>query len=111
MVGPTPSVTEGTFEFRGYPVWFRTVGPAGASVLPPLLCLHGGPGAASDYLEPFADLADHRQVVFYDQLGCGNSGIESPHDPAMWTTDLFVEEVGAIRRALGLDQLHLLGQS
>jgi L-proline amide hydrolase len=29
----------------------------------------------------------------------------------MWTTDLFVEEVGAIRQALGLDRLHLFGQS
>lgn len=29
----------------------------------------------------------------------------------MWTVDLFVEEVGVVRRALGLDRCHLLGQS
>jgi len=29
----------------------------------------------------------------------------------MWTVGLFVEEVGVIRRALGLDHVHLLGQS
>jgi L-proline amide hydrolase len=108
----TPAVTEGTIQFRGYSVWYRVVGDPGASARPPLLCLHGGPGAAWDYLEPFGDLtASGRQVVFYDQLGCGNSAIEASHDPARWTTDLFVEEVGAIREALGLDRLHLLGQS
>jgi proline-specific peptidase len=106
----TPTVTEGTFEFHGYPVWYRVVGEAAAR--PPLLCLHGGPGAAWDYLQSFDDLAGAgRQVIFYDQLGCGNSAIDAPHDPAMWTVDLFVKEVGAVRQALGLDQLHLLGQS
>jgi L-proline amide hydrolase len=108
----TPMVKEDTFEFRGYPVWYRIVGEAGDTDRPPLLCLHGGPGAPSDYLEPFEDLAARgRQVVFYDQLGCGRSGIEAPHDPAMWSVELFVEEVGAVRDALGLDRLHLLGQS
>ena len=29
----------------------------------------------------------------------------------MWTVDLFVEEVGAVRGALGLERVHLLGQS
>jgi L-proline amide hydrolase len=112
MVMALPAVTEGTFDFRGFPVWFRIVGEAADPARPPILCLHGGPGAASDYLEPFGDLAaTGRQVVFYDQLGCGNSGIEEAHDPAMWTVELFVEEVGALREALGLERLHLLGQS
>ena len=112
MIMPLPAVTEGTFDFCGFPVWFRTVGENANPARPPVLCLHGGPGAASDYLEPFGDLAAAgRQVVFYDQLGCGNSGVEAAHDPAMWTVELFVEEVGAVREALGLDRLHLLGQS
>jgi len=29
----------------------------------------------------------------------------------MWTVDLYVEEVDAVRKALGLDKIHLLGQS
>src|SRR5580658_1651118 len=81
MTMPMPSVREGAIEFAGFPVWFRIVG-AEDSPMPPLLCLHGGSGAASDYLEPFGDrAATGREVVFYDQLGCGNSGIVSPHDP------------------------------
>jgi L-proline amide hydrolase len=110
---PTPTVKEGTFSFKGYPVWYRVVGAAAeAPGQPPLLCLHGGPGAGWDYLQPFDDLAaTGRQVIFYDQLGCGHSTIAGPHDPDMWTVDLFVEEVDAIRQELGLDRVHLLGQS
>jgi proline-specific peptidase len=112
VTASTPAGREGTIDFYGFPVWFRVVGADASASHPPLLCLHGGPGAPSDYLEPFGDLATTgREVVFYDQLGCGNSGIASPHDPAMWTTDLFVEEIDAVRTALGLDRVHLLGQS
>ena len=76
----------------------------------PLLCLHGGPGAPHDYLEPLGIVAaTGRRVVLYDQLGCGNS--DHPHDPKLWTVELFVEEIGLVRRALRLERLHLLGQS
>jgi L-proline amide hydrolase len=53
--------------------------------------------------------ATGRRVIFYDQLGCGNS--DQPHNPSMWTVDLFVEEVGVVRRAVGLERVHILGQS
>jgi L-proline amide hydrolase len=48
-------------------------------------------------------------VIFYDQLGCGRSPY--PSDPDKWTVQLFVQEVEAVRAALGLDRIHLLGQS
>jgi proline-specific peptidase len=57
-----------------------------------------------------AELArDGRRVIFYDQLGCGNS--PHPSDPDKWTVQLFLDEVAAVREALGLDRIHLLGQS
>jgi proline-specific peptidase len=91
-------------------VWYRIVGIHEEQRTLPLLCLHGGPGMPHDYLEPLEALAaSGRRVIFYDQLGCGHS--DKPHDPSLWTVDLFVEEVGVVRRALGLDHLHLLGQS
>jgi proline-specific peptidase len=78
--------------------------------LAPLLLLHGGPGACHDYLESLAALsATGRRVIFYDQQGCGNS--DQPDDPARWTVDFYVREVDAIREALGLDRVHILGQS
>jgi proline-specific peptidase len=76
----------------------------------PLLILHGGPGAASYYVEPLAErMAEHRPTIVYDQLGCGRS--EKPNDPSLWTVDRSVEELDQVRRALGLDRCHLLGQS
>lgn len=76
----------------------------------PLLCLHGGPGAPHDCIEPLGRLADTgRRVVFYDQIGCGRSWVE--RDPSFWTVDLFVDEVRAVRDALGLGRIHLFGSS
>ena len=107
----TRSVQEGTIPFKGYETWYRIVGASEEPGKLPLLCLHGGPGAAHDYLESLEALADTgRRVIFYDQLGCGRSSLPGAN-PAMWTVDLFVEEVDAVRRALGLDRIHLLGQS
>jgi len=100
---------EGFIDFRGYKVWYRIVGEGEGEGKLPLLCLHGGPGAPHDYLEPLEAAADGRRVIFYDQLGCGNS--DQPHDPSLWTVDLFVEELAVVRRSLGLDSVHILGQS
>ncbi len=96
---------EGYIEVPGGRVWYRSVGEGGT----PLLCLHGGPGFTHYYLEAMEALADRRQVIFYDQLGCGNA--DRPDDLALWTVDRFVEELAQVRAALGLDDLHLFGSS
>jgi proline-specific peptidase len=54
-------------------------------------------------------LAIERPVIFYDQLGCGKS--DQPADESLWRIERFVAEVDIVRRALGLEQIHLLGQS
>ena len=67
--------SEGIVPFRGYRTWYQVVGelPATSGKLP-LLVLHGGPGVPHDYLEDLSGLAaDERAVIFYDQIGCGNS--------------------------------------
>ncbi len=98
---------EGMIEVEdGYRVWYRRVGDGGRT---PLLILHGGPGAGHDYLETLEALADERPVIFYDQLGCGRS--DKPDDPSRWRIERFVREVDLVRHALGLDRIHLLGQS
>lgn len=100
-----PAEREGTIEVPGGTVWYRMVGDGGI----PLLCLHGGPGMAHDYVSTLADLADRRTVIFYDQLGCGNS--DRPDDTSLWTLERSVAEVEAVRQALGLDRFHLFGNS
>jgi proline iminopeptidase len=87
-------------------VWYQIVGTGDAI---PLLTLHGGPGFPHNYLLPLAALADERPIVFYDQLGCGRS--DRPDNLHLWRADRFVEELATVRQALGLDRIHLLGQS
>ncbi|HEY5564005.1 MAG TPA: proline iminopeptidase-family hydrolase, partial [Rhodothermia bacterium] len=97
---------EGYVDVPGGQVWYRIVGSGEAT---PLLVLHGGPGAPHYYLKPLAALADERPVVFYDQLGAGRS--VAPNDTSLWTIDRFVRELAQVRQALGLDEVHILGQS
>ncbi len=104
----TPARREGYVRFRGHRTWYCIVG-ADAPGRAPLLCLHGGPGVPHDYLESLDDLAGGRRIVFYDQLGCGNS--DHPDAPELWSVELFVDELATVRAALGFERVHLLGQS
>src|SRR5664279_3413696 len=105
------TIREGTIPFKGYQTWYRIVGDGEAPGKLPLLCLHGGPGACHDYLESLDAVADSgRRVIYYDQLGCGNSHIPVSN-PSLWTIPLYVEEIDVVRQALGLERIHLLGQS
>ena len=96
---------EGFVEVDGYRVWYRRSGEGNI----PLMVLHGGPGAGHDYLESLEGLAENREVIFYDQLGCGRS--DRPDDASLWRIERFVAEVDTVRGALGLERIHLLGQS
>lgn len=101
-----PVEASGYAEVPGGRIWWRKVG---SGPKPPVLTLHGGPGAGHNYLLPLAALASDRPVVFYDQLGCGKA--DSPPDPAVYTIQRSVDEVDAVRRALGLDRIVLYGHS
>lgn len=103
----TNDSNEGYTGVTGGLVWHRTVGAGKAGV--PLLVLHGGPGASCDYLEPIEALSDERPVVFYDQLGGGRS--DRPTDTSLWTLARFADELAQVRRALGLERVHIVGQS
>ena len=96
----------GYAQVPGGKVWYNVVGTGHRT---PILVLHGGPGAASYYLKPLSALGDDRPVIFYDQLGGGHS--ERPNDSTLWNVSRYVQEVGAIRDALGLERVHILGHS
>jgi proline iminopeptidase len=98
---------EGYVPVSGGRVWYWKAGSHAKGI--PLVVVHGGPGASHDYLEPLEAFASERPVVFYDQLGCGNS--DRPDDNSLWVIERFVDELHQIREALGLGQVHLLGQS
>jgi L-proline amide hydrolase len=101
--------TEGHVPFKGLRTWYRIVGDGEEPGKLPVLLLHGGPGACHDYLEPLEALVETgRRAIFYDQLGCGRSDLG---DESLWTVETYVEEVGAVREALGLERVHLFGNS
>lgn len=103
-------LAEQFIPFRGFHTWTGVAGSIADSKGLPLLCLHGGPGMPHDLLTPITRLSElGRAVIVYDQLGCGRS--DHPHNPSLWSVELFVEEVAAVRAALGLERIHLLGQS
>ena len=100
--------TDGFVSFGGYKTWYQTAGDLRSKA--PLVLLHGGPGIpGNSYAQLMADLADSRPVVRYDQLGCGRS--DRPNDPSLWRVETFLDELAALRDALALDDIHLLGHS
>ncbi len=104
-------VQEGLMPFREYQIFYKIVGDLTlrSSHVFPLLTVHGNP-VSHESLEPLARLAESgRPVIFYDQLGCGHS--DRPDDPSMWTLDLFVDELDAVRHYLNFEQVHILGHS
>src|ERR1700734_1468816 len=106
QLAPVPPA-EGYVPVPGGRVWYQIVGADRPGV--PLLCLHGGPGMPHDYLEPLGELGAQRPVVFYDQLGCGRSS--GPSDPGLFTVERHIDELDAVRDALELDEVHILGHS
>ena len=53
-----------------------------------MVVLHGGPGIPHDYLLPLSGLAEEasgRTVIFYDQLGSGNS--DSPQQDEFYSVE------------------------
>ena len=75
----------------------------------PLVCVPGGPMRASEYLGDLGGLSAHRGLVRLDLRGTGDS--EVPADPATYRCDRQVDDIEALRLALGLDRLDLAGHS
>lgn len=103
-------VKEGYLPFGKWRTYYRIVGQPSDTA--PLVLLHGGPGSSHNYFEVLDELAlkSHRQLIMYDQLGCGNSSIPDQH-PELYNAQTWVHELGNLREQLHLDKMHLLGQS
>src|SRR6516165_6536739 len=74
--------------------------------------LHGGPGASHDYLRPQLDalaVPGRRRLFYYDQRGGGRSPLDAGTKPA--GQRVHVEDLEAIRRHLGQEQLTIVGYS
>ena len=76
---------------------------------PPLLCLPGGPGRASAYLEELGGLSAEATLVRLDTRATGHS--EVPADPSSLRFDRLAADVEALREHLSLEQVDVLGHS
>jgi L-proline amide hydrolase len=93
--------------------WYRVEGDL-KNGQTPLVLLHGGPGAAHNYLIAIAELVapTGRAVVLYDQIGCGLSTHLPGAPKEFWTPELFMEELQLLVEHLGIsDNYAILGQS
>jgi proline iminopeptidase len=96
---------DGFVDAGGVMIYYESIGTG-----QPLVVLHGGPGSThDDFLPYFLRLAAHHRLVFIDERGCGRS--ELLIDPKGYTLDGMVSDVEAVRVALGLGKIDLLGHS
>lgn len=95
--------------FKGFRTYYRIVGRESDKA--PLLLIHGGPGSTHNYFELLDPLAEAtgRQIVSYDQIGCGESYLDGHEE--LWTLQTWKDELSALRHYLHLERVHLLGQS
>ena len=104
----TPAVypqQEGFVDAHGVLIYYITFGEGS-----PLVVVHGGPGADHTYFLPYLlPLARTHRLVFIDERGSGNS--QRLQDVSLYTVENMVEDVEAVRQALNLGKISLLGHS
>src|SRR5580692_10256101 len=98
-------IDEGYVDAGGVLIYYTSFGQG-----PPLLIVHGGPGASHDYFLPhLVPLARHNRLIFIDERGSGRA--QKLDDPAGYTVENMVEDVEAVRRELNLGKFALMGHS
>lgn len=106
-----PGLYPGTHEVvrGGVRLWYRVAGDAVANT-PPVVFLHGGPGQGSAHFDALAGpwLERSLRMVYFDQRGSGHSDRPASGDYALST---LVEDVEALRQALGVPRIALVGHS
>ena len=80
---------------------------------PPVVVIHGGPGAGHEYCLPFANLWPQYglPVILYDQIGCGASTLlpSKNGDASFWRESLFITELRNVLAFFNLQDEHGIG--
>jgi proline-specific peptidase len=101
------SESTGKIDFRvgseTYQTWFRVFGDINSGIRP-LVVLHGGPGLSHHYVLPFKEFHTRFNipVIFYDQIGIGESSHPKDVPKEFWTLDLFMDELDNVLEHLGI---------
>jgi proline iminopeptidase len=97
---------QGLLSLEDARLFYEVVGSTGD----PIVVVHGGPGLDHAYLQPGLDaLATRNTVIYYDQRGTGRSSAELVETAINF--DSFVQDIEALRVALGYDRITVLGHS
>lgn len=104
-----PAVQEILVDSSGISIFVRLVGdPAAGDVL---IGINGGPGLASHYMASLEQLVNRNlAIVTYDQRGTGRSG-KPAATPVNYELADYVQDLDAIRDAIGVEGVHLFGHS
>jgi proline iminopeptidase len=98
-------IKQGFVDANGVMIYYEEFGKG-----KPLMIVHGGPGATHDYFLPYLlPLSKDNRLIFIDERGSGKS--EKLEDSSKYTVENMVEDVEAVREALGLGKMSLLGHS
>ena len=98
-------IKQGYVDANGVMIYYEEFGKG-----EPLMIVHGGPGASHDYFLPhLLPLARNNRLIFIDERGSGKSG--KLENAKLYTVENMVEDVEAVRKALGLGKMALLGHS
>jgi proline iminopeptidase len=102
-----PPRAHGVTATTPVPLYWAEYGDPAA---PPILLLHGGPGASHDYLLPqMLELARAHRLVMYDQRGGGQSRHDDDRAAVGWRDQ--AADVECVALELGVAPLHLVGYS
>ena len=101
-------IREGYVNAHGVMIYYKSFGRG-----QPLMLLHGGPGASHEYFLPYLlhwlSAGRRHRLIFIDERGSGRS--QTLEDVSGYTVENMVEDVEAVREALGLGRISLLGHS
>ena len=100
---------EGRVQVNGIDHWYRIAGAHHRTI--PVIILHGGPGGNVYTFErtigPYLERST--TIIYYEQRGCGRSAAPAHRDD--YSLPLLVSDLEALRVALGLQRVVLLGFS
>lgn len=98
-------IEEGFVDANGVLIYYKIFGKGD-----PFVILHGGPGASHDYFLPYIiPLARTNRLIFIDERGSGRS--EQLEDLSQYTIENMAEDVEAVRIAMNLGKINLMGHS
>ena len=90
---------------NGAKLWVESEGKG-----PPILLIAGGPGMSHGYFHPFfSAMSATNRVIYFDAFGRGKS--DRARDPKEYTFERDVEDIEALRVAMGLGKIIVFGHS